>query len=77
MTEFTITLADNGYIVEYDDGEFLSVYQDEKISKEMLEEILGELVDDINNGVASRFSVKVDITPLEAYKFSQKKNEDG
>ena len=76
MTEFTITLADNGYIVEYDDGEFLSVYQSETISKEMLEEILGELVDDINNGVASRFRVKVDITPLEAYKFTQKKGKD-
>lgn len=75
MTEYIVTLADNGYIVESDGGEFLSVYEGDESQRRMCEEFVAELRDSINKGVSSRFKVEVKVTPIEGYKFSESMNE--
>ena len=73
MTEFIITIADNGYVLESDD--FLSVYESEgNIPNNMCAEILGDLMDMIDNSGVCRFKVVIDVEPLEGYKF-QKEGE--
>ena len=71
MTQFIVTLADNGYAVESDNGEFLSVYQGENIPDQMAHEFIAELEDCITNGAASRFRVSVTVEPLEGYKLTE------
>lgn len=75
MTEYIVTLADNGYIVESDGGEFLDVYEGKSPSEEMCENLLAELLVSIEKGVSSRFKVEVKVTPIEGYKFSESMNE--
>lgn len=65
MTEFNVTVATNGFIVE-DDG-YVTVYQweDPNLPIEMYENILGELIDSINSCSTIKFKVKVDVIPIE------------
>ena len=69
---YDIILADNGYIVEYDNGDFLSVYQSQDVTNEMCRDLLGELIDEINSGTSSRYKVKIDVQRVSGYKFKPK-----
>ena len=72
MTEYKVTLADNGYIVEYStsDRPWVDVYQvdeheyeNQTIPTEMMREMLADLIMGIQQGISSEFTVKIDVEP--------------
>lgn len=66
MKEFTLALADNGFILS--GGDCLSVYEQrhrEDVPQKMLEDILSDLISGIINREYKEFKVKIEVTPLE------------
>lgn len=66
MTEFILTLADNGYLLENKTDNILTVHEekDGETPKSLFNEILGELVYRIGEGDTCKFSVNVEVSPI-------------
>lgn len=64
---FKVRVADNGYIVESDG--FIDVYEDrtkgDDMPKEMLEDLLSDLINPIIDGEATEFVVKVEVKGIK------------
>ena len=66
MTEFILTLANNGYLLENKTNSILTVHEekDGKTPRSLFNEILGELEYRIDEGDACKFSVNVEVSPI-------------
>lgn len=65
MTEYIVTLADNGYIVETDEPAMRLVYEGGSgFPMRMMNELLGDLSHAIEQGGGSKFSVKIEVKNL-------------
>ena len=64
---FKVRVADNGYIVESDG--FIDVYEDrekgDNMPREMLEDLLSDLINPIIHGEATEFVVKVEVKGIK------------
>lgn len=69
MSEFVVTIADNGFIVNSDDKTvvFEQKYRDD-IPQALLESILRKLIDEINNGECRTLEISVDVKPQKQSK---------
>lgn len=66
MTEYIVTLADNGYIVESDEPAMRLVYEGGSgLPLRMMNELLGDLDHAIEQGENSRFKVRIDVERYE------------
>lgn len=66
MTEYKVTLADNGYIVEYDNFKevYMSSFADgDGMPLKMMECLLAELIDSINHDPRPEFTVTINVDP--------------
>lgn len=64
-TEWIVTLADNGYVLETNDGDFLCVYESDSIPDNMAQELIGELEHEVENGTANKYKVTVTVESYE------------
>ena len=70
MSEYIVTLADNGYIVETDEPAMRLVYQDDYNETDsvlplaMMRELLADLDHAIEEGGGCKFSVKIEVKNL-------------
>lgn len=67
QTDMTVTLADNGYIVQTEAS--LCVYESAphtsgKPPRAMLDDILSDLLNTIDEGAATKFRVQVTVEPV-------------
>lgn len=65
MSEFIVTMADNGFVMRA--GDCLSVYEQrhrEDVPQKMLEDILSDLTSGIINREHKEFKVKIEVIPL-------------
>lgn len=67
MSEYIVTLADNGYIVESEEPAMRLVYQDDYNETDsvlplaMMRELLGDLDHAIEEGGGSKFKVRINV----------------
>lgn len=67
MSEYIVTLADNGYIVESDEPAMRLVYQDDYNETDsvlplaMMRELLADLDNAIEQGEGSKFKVRINV----------------
>ncbi len=62
MTEYIVTTADNGYIVESEEPAMRLVYEGgNELPLRMMRELLSDLVHAIEQGENSRFKVRIDV----------------
>lgn len=65
MTTFHVRVADNGYIVEaLDETRGLTVYEGEKVPKEMCIDILAEMIDRLELLDDDELMVSVSVRPV-------------
>lgn len=65
MTEYIVTLADNGYIVESDEPAMRLVYEGGGgFPLRMMNELLGDLGHAIEQSEGCKFSVKIEVKNL-------------
>ena len=70
MSEYIVTLADNGYIVETDEPAMRLVYQDDYNETDsvlplaMMRELLADLEHAIEQSESCKFSVKIEVKNL-------------
>ena len=71
MSEYIVTLADNGYIVETDEPAMRLVYQDDYsrtsnvLPLAMMKELLADLDHAIGQGESCKFKVRIDVEVYE------------
>ena len=71
MSEYIVTLADNGYIVESEEPAMRLVYQDDYNETDsvlplaMMRELLADLDNAIEHGEGCEFKVRIDVEKYE------------
>ena len=66
MSEYIVTLADNGYIVESEEPVMRLVYEGGgELPLRMKNELLGDLGHAIEQGEGSKFKVRIDVERYE------------
>ena len=66
MSEYIVTLADNGYIVESEEPAMRLVYEDgSELPLRMINELLGDLDHAIEQGEGCKFKVRIDVERYE------------
>lgn len=71
MSEYIVTLADNGYVVESDEPAMRLVFQDElgktnnDLPRAMMRELLADLDHAIEQGEGCKFKVTIDVERYE------------
>lgn len=66
MSEYIVTLADNGYIVESDEPAMRLVYEGGSgLPLRLMNELLGDLDHAIEQGEGSKFKVRIDVEVYE------------
>lgn len=65
MTEYIVTLADNGYIVESEEPAMRLVYEGGSgLPLRMMNELLGDLSHAIEQGEGSKFKITINVEKL-------------
>lgn len=65
MSEFTLTTADNGYILECEDEPVLKlVYEETGMPYKMMKEILCDLEQEIENGESAKIKITINVEEL-------------
>ena len=67
ITEATIELADNGYIMRYSDSVLVYTHtnkQNHDGYKEMIEDLMCDLDNEIDEGGCSKIRVRVEVEPI-------------
>ena len=61
MSEYIVTTADNGYIVESEDPAMRMVYEGNELPLRMMRELLADLEHAIEQGENCKFKVRIDV----------------
>lgn len=62
MSEFTLTIAENGYLLECEDEPVLKlVYEETGMPYKMMKEILCDLEQEIENGESDKIKITINI----------------
>jgi len=65
MSEFTLTIAENGYLLECEDEPVLKlVYEKTGMPYEMMKEILADLEQEIENGESDKIKITINVEEL-------------
>lgn len=61
MSDYIVTLADNGYIVESEEPAMRLVYEGNELPLRMMRELLADLEHAIEQGENCKFKVRIDV----------------
>lgn len=65
MSEFTLTIAENGYLLECEDEPVLKlVYEETGMPYKMMKEILCDLEQEIENGESAKIKITINVEEL-------------
>lgn len=65
MSEFTLTIAENGYFLECEDEPVLKlVYEETGMPYKMMKEILCDLEQEIENGESDKIKITINVEEL-------------
>lgn len=65
MSEFTLTIAENGYLLECEDEPVLKlVYEETGMPYKMMKEILCDLEQEIENGESDKIKITINVDKL-------------
>lgn len=65
MSEFTLTIAENGYLLECEDEPVLKlVYEETGMPYKMMKEILCDLEQEIENGESDKIKITINVEEL-------------
>lgn len=65
MSEFTLTIAENGYLLECEDEPVLKlVYEETGMPVKMMQEILSDLEQEIENGESDKIKITINVEEL-------------
>lgn len=72
ITEATLEVADNGYVLRIDQDEMVLVYEDTKLPDDIGGELLSDLDDLIDKEEYSAFRIRVEVIPIPDVPFEKK-----
>lgn len=65
MSEFTLTIAENGYLLECEDEPvFKLVYEETGMPHNMMKEILCDLEQEIENGESDKIKITINVEKI-------------
>lgn len=65
MSEFTLTIAENGYLLECEDEPVLKlVYEETGMPHNMMKEILCDLEQEIENGESDKIKITINVEKI-------------
>lgn len=72
ITEATLEVADNGYVLRIDQDEMVLVYEGTKLPDDIGGELLSDLDDLIDKEEYSAFRIRVEVIPIPDVPFEKK-----
>ena len=72
ITEATLEVADNGYVLRIDQDEMVLVYEGTKLPDDIGVELLSDLDDLIDKEEYSAFRIRVEVIPIPDVPFEKK-----